>query len=107
MIFDDWQKKDRELQISRSLLWEYDLTDFPWHEMRTTVIQRVIERGWMEDFYAAIRIYGGIEQVREIIKEIPQLTNKDMAFVCSFFNLNKEELRCYTRKQSREQHLRS
>ena len=54
-------------------------------------MQRVIERGWINDFYAAIRIYGGISSVKEIIKEIPSLTDKDMTFVCSVFDLFEEK----------------
>ncbi|MDR2085843.1 MAG: hypothetical protein LBP72_01590 [Dysgonamonadaceae bacterium] len=106
MIFRDWRKKDLP-DISKSLLWEYDLSDFDWYGMRTLVMQRVIERGWMEDFRAAIKKYGGINNVREIIKEIPSLSAKDINFVCAVFNLKKEELRCYTRKQLREERLNS
>lgn len=105
MFFSDWKEKSKDLQISKSLLWEYDLTNFPWHEMRTVVMQRVIERGWINDFYAAIKIYGGISRVKNIIKEIPSLSVKDMTFVCSIFELKKEDLKCYTRKQSREKRL--
>lgn len=105
MIFSDWKEKSKDLQISKSLLWEYDLSDFPWYDMRTLVMQRVIERGWINDFYAAIRIYGGIASIKQIIKDIPYLSVKDMTFVCSVFDLNKEDLKCYTRKQSRERLL--
>lgn len=107
MIFKDWKSKDKNAGISPSLLWEYDLSDFDWYEMRILVMQRIIERGWMEDFYAAIKLYGGIRNVREIIKEIPCLSYKDMSFVCSVFNLKKEDLKCYRRRQLREQHLNS
>ena len=67
----------------------------------------VIERGWLKDFYAAFNLYGGISGFREIIKEVPSLSPRDMNFVCVIFNLKKEELRCYTRKLSREQLLNS
>lgn len=40
-----------------------------------------------------------------IVIEIPSLSARDMNFVCTVFNLKKEELRCYTRKQSRLEHL--
>ena len=106
MIFDDWREKDIK-NISRSLLWEYDLNNFDWNDMKVVVMQRVIERGWMDDFYAAINIYGGIDKVREIIKNIPVLSEKDMNFVCAIFKLKKEDLKCYTRKQLREQLLSS
>jgi hypothetical protein len=107
MIFQDWQEKGNRAEISKSLLWEYDLSSFDWNDMRTVVMQRVIERGWPTDFYAAIALYGGIENVREIIKEIPVLSPIDINFVCFAFDLKKEELKCYTRKQLRERRLNS
>lgn len=107
MFFDDWQEKSVGKEISKSLLWEYDLSEFDWEAMRTLVVQRVIERGWLDDFYAVIKKYNGIDNVREIIKEIPTLSAKDMNFVIHFFDLKKENLKCYTRKQLREKHLLS
>ena len=102
MFFSDWEQKSKDAKISESLLWEYDLSRFDWYDMRTVVVQRVIERGWMKDFYAAIKLYGGLDHFREIIKNIPVLADIDIAFVCNVFNLNKEELKCYTRRQSRQ-----
>jgi len=107
MIFDDWKEKSKGAEISPTLLWEYDLTRFDWDYMRTVVVARVIERGWPKDFYAAIRLYGGMKNFRKIIKEIPVLSEIDVAFVCLCFGLKKEELRCYTRKRSREAFLNS
>lgn len=104
-FFEDWKEKSKGAEISATLLWEYDLTRFDWQKMCILVMQRVIERGWMKDFYAAIRLYGGVENVKEIIRNIPVLSEKDMSFVCAVFGLKKEELRCYTRKQLREKHL--
>ena len=34
-------------------------------------MQRILERGWLEDYYTGFNLYGGIEGFREIIKEIP------------------------------------
>lgn len=101
-MFGDWKEKSKDAQISKSLLWEYDLENFDWNDMRVTVVQRVVERGWPEDFYAAIRLYEGLDNFRNIIKEIPVLSPKNIAFVCAVFQLKKEELKCYTRKLSRE-----
>jgi uncharacterized protein (UPF0128 family) len=107
MIFDNWEQYSNDAEISKTLLWEYDLSNFDWNGMRTVVMQRVIERGWFEDFYAAIKQYDGLANVREIIKEIPSLSPIDIAFVCAVFDLEKEELRCYTRRQLREKRLNS
>ena len=107
MIFDDWRDKSTDAKLSPALLWEYNLTDFDWDYMRTLVVGRVIERGRPEDFYAAIRLYGGLENFREIIKELPELSAIDTVFVGAYFDLKEEELRCYTRKQFRERLLSS
>ena len=97
-IFDEYKTYKGEVEISPSLLWEYDLSHFDWWKTRKVVVQRIIERGWLTDFYAAFKLYGGIEGFREIIKEVPSLSPRDMNFVCVAFDLKKEELRCYTRK---------
>ncbi len=106
MLFDEWREHP-DATISKHLLWEYDLKDFDWNDMCLVVVQRVIERGRFNDFFAAIRLYGGLGQFKEIIKQIPILSEIDMQFVCTVFNLNKNELRCYTRRRLREKLLNS
>ena len=108
MIFDDWKEKSEGLRIREKLFWECNMDAFNWHESRGFVMQRIVERGIMNDFYAAFRLYGGIESVKEIIKkEIRHLSDRNMTFVCTVFDFKKEELRCYTRKQWRENYLNS
>lgn len=102
MFFDKY-KQHGEAKIRESLLWEYDLSRFDWQAMRDVVVQRVVERGRVDDFYAMLNMYG-VEGVRESIKEIPVMNAKDMSFVCSVFDIEKKELKCYSRKQSRPQH---
>lgn len=103
-IFDDY-KKYGACSVSPSLLWEYDLSDFDWWKSRKIVVQRILERGWLEDYYAGFNLYGGIEGFREIIKEIPFLSPRDINFACIVFDLKKEDLKCYTRKLLGEQLL--
>ena len=92
-IFDEYKTYTGDSSISPSLLWEYDLSHFDWWKSpERFVVQRVIERGWLKDFYAAFNLYGGIEGFREIINELPSLSPRDMNFVCIVFNLEKEEL---------------
>lgn len=105
MFFEDY-KLHNEAQIRETLFWEYDLGCFDWQAMRSLVVQRVVERGRVVDFYAILNLYG-LEGVKEAIKDIPCLNPKDLAFVCSVFELKKEDLKCYTRKQSRHQHWNS
>jgi len=96
MYFDNY-KNHRDAQIRSSLLWEYELEGFDWQAMRDIVVQRVIERGRMNDFYAALNLYG-LNGFKEGIKNIPSMNAKDIAFVSNLFNINKKELKCYTKK---------
>ena len=84
-IFDEYKTYTGEVSISPSLLWEYDLSCFDWWKSRKIVVQRIIERGWLKDFYAAFKLYGGIEGFREIIKEVPSLSPTRYEFrLCCF-----------------------
>ncbi|NDV59596.1 hypothetical protein [Bacteroides sp. 519] len=105
MFFDNYNQH-KDAKVRPSLLWEYDMEGFDWQEMRTVVVQRVIERGRMDDFYAILNMYG-LEGVKIAIKEIPYLNPKDKAFVCNIFEIKKEELKCYIKKQFSHQHWNS
>ncbi|GHT23521.1 hypothetical protein FACS189430_06920 [Bacteroidia bacterium] len=114
MIFDKWVSEvENNPDYSDSnckdklkcLLWEFDTNRINWDKMRRTVIQRVIELGRMEDYYSIFKLYGGIENVREIIRdEVPELSPKNIAFVCAIFDLKKENLKCYSTTQSKTRH---
>ena len=50
MYFDDY-KKFTNAELNPKLLWEYNLNEFDFKDMRNVVIQRVIESGWPLVFY--------------------------------------------------------
>ena len=97
MLFDDWKDKD-PLKVSPTLLWDYDLSTFDWEKGKVIVVQRIVERGWDNDFYAAIQLYGGLEAFIEIVKQVPYL---------NAFQIDLNDLQCYKNKQYREQLLNS
>ena len=106
MFFDDWEQH-LGCSISPSLLWEYDLSspDWDWDRMATTVVRRVIELGLKSDYYAIFQIYNGLNNVIEIVKQIPFLNPKDLNWACTIFHIKKEEMFCYKRRLSRQQRL--
>jgi hypothetical protein len=105
MFFDNYYLH-KHAKIRNSLFWEYELEKINWHQMREIIVQRVVERGRMNDFYAILNLYG-IEGVKEAIKQIPYLNPTDLEFVCSVFEIKKEELKCYTKKLLKNQHWNS
>jgi len=111
-MFNDWQKRIKNNpQVFKGLLWDVNtsnMTDDDWQRMKLFVVQRVIERGKEDDYYAIFKLYGGPEGVREIIKQIRTVLNpRNESFVCAVFDLKKEDLICYERRRLRELHLNS
>ena len=102
VIFDKYIPGGHE--INPALIWDCDMATFDWNHSRVLVVQRVVERGNATDFYAAFDMYGGVEGFREILKDVPYLSPIDLNFVSFTFNLKKEELKCYKRRQSSPQH---
>ena len=101
MFFDKYYLH-KNAKIRNSLFWEYEIEKINWQQMRVIIVQRVVERGRINDFYAILNIYG-LKGVKEAIKQIPYLNQKDLAFVCSVFEIKKEELKCYTKKPLKNQ----
>jgi len=99
-------KKHQDAKINPALLWEYNLSDFDFQQMRNIVVQRVIERGWPNDWYAALNLYGE-KGMKDAIKSIPYLNDKDMNFVSKAFEIPLSEMKCYEKKQSRPAHWNS
>ena len=108
MFFSDWQtnEKYKDSSISPVLLWEYNLTNFDWDQMRAIVVERVVKLGRMSDFYAAIRLYGGLENFKKIIRdEVKGLNRQDIAMVTHVFDIPEEDLHSVQSRKRREEAL--
>ena len=111
-MFNDWKERIKDNpQVFKGLLWDVNtsnMSDEALKKMKLLVVQRVIQYGRENDYYAIFRLFGGPEGVREIIKQIRSVLHPiDEAFVRTVFNLKKEDLICYERKRLRDLHLNS
>ena len=75
--------------INPALLWEYDLTTFNYIKSYKIVIERVLERGNLNEWREMVAIYSK-EQIIETINWSAQLEPRDKAF--SHFFLTSEFL---------------
>jgi len=105
MYFDNF-KKFPNATLNPKLLWEYNLNDFDYNNMRDVVVQRVIERGWPNDWYFILNLYG-VDGVKMAIKNLPYLNDKDMNFVSHQFGIPLTSMKCYEKKQLVNQHWHS
>lgn len=93
MYFDNY-KNHNHAKFNPGLFWEYDLSHFDFGAQTALVVQRVIERGASEDFYALFNLYG-VETVRKTIKEIPSFSQRDIEFISHVLGIPYAELKAY------------
>jgi hypothetical protein len=83
-----------QARINTALFWEYNLDAFDFNEQIDLVVQRVIERGVSEDFYAMYNLYGK-EKVNDAIRKIPLFSQRDMEFIQVVLGVPYTELLAY------------
>jgi hypothetical protein len=65
--------------INSALLWEYDLETFNYKKSYKIVIERVLERGNLEEWREMVKLYTK-EQILETIEWSAQLEKRDKEF---------------------------
>ncbi len=75
----------KSIKIDERLLWEYDVKTFNYDKSYGIVIERVIERGDLEDWKTIVQYYG-ISKIEEIINYSKQLTFRDKKFAQNFIH---------------------
>lgn len=69
--------------INSALLWEYDLNTFNYEKSYKIVIERVLERGNLEEWREMVQLYKR-KQILETIKWSKQLSQRDKDFAIFF-----------------------
>lgn len=90
--------------LHKRLFWEFDFDRIDWQKDAVSIIRRVIERGTPEEWQELISFYSEQKVVSTLKNDIKFLPDYSIGEVCHYFNLQPEELLCYTRKQSRPGH---
>jgi len=96
----------RHTRVREHLLWEFNPEKFDYQKSRSIVVERVVQRGDTDDWLTVFNLYG-YDGVREQIKQIPYLNDRDMNFVRVIFEIPLTELKCYTRRRFPERHWNS
>ena len=91
-------------QLPKRLFWDFRYDEIDWKGDYLTVMERVFERGSKEEWEEMIRFYGYDQVVHAVKNEIKFLADYAIEKVCVYFSIPKENLLCYTRKQSMPGH---
>lgn len=98
-MFEDYKSHPKQ-SVNPAILWEYDINSprWNWEDMKVRVVQRVLQYGDKNDYYAILQMYGGFEGVAEIVKQVPTLSPKDLNWACFLFHVKEEETLCFQKK---------
>lgn len=93
----------KQIPIRKELFWDIDITKLDLNKHRNLIIERVLSYGNVDEFRFILTQYKK-NTIKEEIKKIGYLDPKTYNFVLTYFNLSKDQLRCYTKRQSAKQH---
>lgn len=87
------------IDFSPHLFWDVNPAKLDLKNNKRFIIERVIQRGSLKDLNQLL-LYYGKNEIKENIKQLPWLNEKDMAFVHVFFNIPFNEMKCFIKRQS-------
>jgi hypothetical protein len=77
--------------FSRNLFWDVDIENIDLQKHSRYVIERVVTRGFTEDFYILLKIYS-THQIQEALRKSKELDAKTANFCSYFFKIPKSEV---------------
>lgn len=95
-------KKPVEL-LSKHLFWDIDPNVLEWERSKKTIIERVIERGSLEEWVCIVKVYT-LEGIVNTAKTFRTMSPIDLNFIATISNTPKEEFRCYNTRLLTGQH---
>ncbi|ANH82156.1 hypothetical protein A8C56_15310 [Niabella ginsenosidivorans] len=87
--------------LNKRIFWDTDFSKLDYKSHAASIIERVFERGDVEDIRQVRRFYGD-EKVKEVLLNAKWLRYDIFLFVKNLFDLKSETFRCYTMRQSKE-----
>lgn len=85
--------------FSKNLFWDADERTLDLQRNRKYVVQRVLERGTVQDLRTAFDYYG-LAKVVETAKSLRSLEPTALSLIACVANEPRENFRCYIQKQS-------
>ena len=95
------KEKYKLTDLSPQLFWDTRVEDVDWEDHAGFIVERVLEYGMMKDWKMIREVYG-LERIKNLALGLRSLSDLSLSFLCSLFNLEKEQFRCYILRQSNQ-----
>lgn len=93
------------LNIRKALFWDVAFDSLDADKNKNLIIARVLNLGNLEEFRNIMHYYG-FETIKNEVQKVGDFDPKTLEFVVTYFNLNKEDLQCFKRKQLHQNYWR-
>lgn len=80
-----------EFPFSQKLFWDTSIEKIDVRKNQRYIIERVITRGFLEDFYILLKLYTTSE-IREALRKSRELDPKTINFCSHYFKIPKQEM---------------
>ena len=87
------------MQLSRNIFWDTKYDSINWDKNMPYVIDRVLHYGTLKDWKQVLAYYGR-EEVKKAILNMRYLDKQVLSYCSVYFNVPKEQFRCYNTEAS-------
>ena len=89
--------------FSDHLFWDFDRNKISLDQPQGQVVQRVLEYGLLKDWIVLTHLYP-FQNILQTAMQLRTLDPRALAFLINISGTSKEDFRCYTTRQSINQH---
>ena len=91
------------MELSKHLFWDTDPNEVDYEKNARWLIERVVTRGSMNDWFTVRDYYGWDRMAQEIVK-IRSLDRKTLIFLSTLFHIPVTDFKCYRNEPLNLQH---
>ena len=89
--------------LPKHIFWDLDIHTLDQQKNKTIIIERVFNRGDINDIKTIIKLYG-INTIKQELIKAGFLDKKTLNWASSFLNIPKTKFQCYKKTQSAKVH---
>ena len=87
----DQRIKSEVFPFSKYIFWDSPIENIDLIKHRRYIVERVLNRGFLEDVYVLTKLYSK-EEIKDALRKSKELDPKTINFCSQYFNLPKSEM---------------
>lgn len=91
------------LPIRKEIFWDLDPLTIDPDKNKALIIERVLSYGTLNELVYLFSCYN-LETIKQTVKNTGYFDPKTFEFITTYLGINKEEMKCFIKKQSAIQH---